>query len=89
MRNGDLARARWSMPLFAVALVFVATVAAAQTFPPLTGSIVDQADILSPAAKAAIEPKLAELEPGDTADGLTERADSAMLGVKAAHRARP
>lgn len=31
----------------------------------------------------------AELEPGDTADGLTERADAAMLGVKAAHRARP
>ena len=62
MRNGDLARARWSMPLFAVALVFVATVAAALTFPPLTGRIVDQADILSPAAKAALEPKLAELE---------------------------
>ena len=49
-------------PLFAVALVFVATVAAALTFPPLTGRIVDQADILSPAAKAGIEPKLAELE---------------------------
>lgn len=32
---------------------------------------------------------LAELEPGDTADGLTERADAAMLGVKATHRARP
>ena len=62
MRNGDLARARWSMPLFAVALVFVATVAAALTFPPLTGRIVDQADILSPAAKAALEPKLADLE---------------------------
>ena len=62
MRNGDLARARWGMLLFAVALVFVATVAAALTFPPLTGRIVDQADILSPAAKAAIEPKLADLE---------------------------
>ena len=32
---------------------------------------------------------LAELEPGDTADGLTERADAAMLSVKTAHRARP
>ena len=31
----------------------------------------------------------AELEPSDTADGLTERADGAMLGVKAARRARP
>jgi diguanylate cyclase (GGDEF)-like protein len=31
----------------------------------------------------------AELEPGDTADDLTERADAAMLGVKAAHRANP
>ncbi len=62
MRNGVPARARWSMPLFAVALVFVASVAAALTFPPLTGRIVDQASILSPVAKAAIEPKLAELE---------------------------
>jgi uncharacterized protein len=62
MRNGDLARARWSIPLFAIALVLVATVAAALTFPPLTGRIVDQADILSPAAKAALELKLADLE---------------------------
>ena len=31
----------------------------------------------------------AALEPGDTADGLTERADAAMLGARAAHRARP
>lgn len=30
----------------------------------------------------------AELEPGDTADALTERADAAMLTVKAAHRSR-
>ena len=37
-------------------------VAAALTFPPLTGRIVDQANILSPAAKAALEPKLADLE---------------------------
>ena len=62
MRNGDLARARSGVPLLAVALVFVATVAAALTFPPLTGRIVDQAGILSPAAKAALEPKLADLE---------------------------
>lgn len=61
MRTGGLVRARWSIPLFAVALVF-ATVAAALTFPPLNGRIVDQAGILSPAAEAAIEPKLAGLE---------------------------
>lgn len=27
----------------------------------------------------------AELEPGDTADGMTARADTAMRAVKAAH----
>ncbi len=60
--NGDRARARPGLPLLAAALVFVATIVAAQTFPPLTGRIVDQAGILSPAAEAALEPKLAELE---------------------------
>ena len=62
MPIGDRARARWGTLLFAVALVFIATVAAALTFPPLTGRIVDEAGILSPSAKAAIEPKLADLE---------------------------
>lgn len=62
MRNGDPARARWSLPLLAVALVLVAVLAAAQTFPTLTGRVVDQAGILSPEAKAALEPKLADLE---------------------------
>jgi uncharacterized protein len=62
MGNGDLARARWSVPLLAVAFAFVANVAAALTFPPLTGRIVDQAGIISPAAEAALEPKLADLE---------------------------
>jgi uncharacterized protein len=62
MRRSDLAGARWGIPLVAVALVLVASVAAALTFPPLTGRVVDQADILSPAAKAALDPKLAELE---------------------------
>lgn len=46
----------------AVALLFVAAIAAAQSFPPLTGRVVDQAAILSPAAKAELEPKLADLE---------------------------
>lgn len=50
------------MPLLAIALVFAATVAAALTFPALSGRVVDQADILSPATKAALEAKLAELE---------------------------
>jgi diguanylate cyclase (GGDEF)-like protein len=40
------------------------------------------------AAGVGISVGFAQLEPGDTADGLTERADAAMLGVKAAHRAR-
>jgi len=40
-------------------------------------------------AGVGISVGLAELEPGDTADGLTARADAAMLLVKAAHRSRP
>ena len=40
-------------------------------------------------AGVGISVGLAELEPGDTADRLTERADAAMLGVKAAHHATP
>jgi diguanylate cyclase (GGDEF)-like protein len=36
-------------------------------------------------ARVGISVGFAELEAGDTADGLTERADAAMLGVKAAH----
>ena len=40
-------------------------------------------------AGVGISVGLAELEPGDTADRLTERADAAMLTVKATHRSRP
>ena len=40
-------------------------------------------------AGVGISVGFAELQPGDTADGLAERADAAMLGVKAAHHARP
>jgi diguanylate cyclase (GGDEF)-like protein len=47
-------------------------------------------DVIGVAIKAdagvGISVGYAELEPGDTADGLIERADAAMLGVKAAHR---
>ncbi|HUG28983.1 MAG TPA: diguanylate cyclase [Candidatus Limnocylindria bacterium] len=38
-------------------------------------------------AGVGISVGLAELEPGDTADGLTQRADEAMLAVRAARRA--
>lgn len=38
-------------------------------------------------ARVVISVGLAALEPGDTGDGLTERADGAMLEVKAAHHA--
>ena len=37
-------------------------------------------------AGVGISVGFAELEPGDTADGLTERADAAMLAVRAARR---
>lgn len=40
-------------------------------------------------AGVGISVGLAELEPGDTADGLTERADAAMIRVRAARRATP
>jgi uncharacterized protein len=62
MRTGHPAGARWRMPLLVVALVLAATLAAAQSFPPLTDRVVDQAGILSPGATAALEPKLADLE---------------------------
>lgn len=62
MRSRDPAHARWAAPLVALALVLVAAVALAQNFPPLGGRVVDEAGILSPAAKAALEPKLADLE---------------------------
>jgi diguanylate cyclase (GGDEF)-like protein len=40
-------------------------------------------------AGVGISVGFAELEAGDTADGLTERADAAMLTVKAARHSRP
>ena len=47
----------------AVALLVCAGVAAlAVTFPPLTGRIVDVANVIPPATRSAIEPKLADLE---------------------------
>jgi hypothetical protein len=40
-------------------------------------------------AGVGISVGLAELEPGNTADELTQRAYAAMLLVKAAHRSMP
>ncbi|CCJ08833.1 YgcG family protein [Methylocystis sp. SC2] len=50
--------ARWLAPL----LVFIASLAFAANYPPLTGRVVDQADIIAPSTKSAIEAKLRELE---------------------------
>jgi uncharacterized protein len=49
-------------PLFVVVLIAFASAASALTFPQLTGRVVDDAGILDPAAKAAIERKLADFE---------------------------
>ncbi len=62
MRSRSVVRVRWHPGLIAAALLFVATMVVALSFPPLTGRIVDQANIISPAAEAALEPKLAALE---------------------------
>jgi uncharacterized protein len=51
--------ARWLAPLF----FLVASLAfAAVNYPPLTGRVVDQADIIPPSTKSAIESKLRDLE---------------------------
>ncbi|MGJ0426349.1 TPM domain-containing protein [Methylocystis sp.] len=50
---------RWLAPLF----FLVASLAfAAANYPPLTGRVVDQADIIAPSTKSAIETKLRDLE---------------------------
>ena len=43
-------------------LLWAVTAALAVTFPPLTGRIVDQANIIPNETRNAIEPKLADLE---------------------------
>jgi uncharacterized protein len=52
------------LPLAAVAaaLLWLAVAAVAQTFPAMTGRIVDQANVISASARQTIEPKLADLE---------------------------
>ncbi len=62
MRRGPPVPALRGLSLLVVALAFAATLAVAQTFPALTGRVVDEAGLLSPEAKAALEPKLADLE---------------------------
>ena len=46
----------------AAALLWLAVAAVAQTFPALTGRIVDQANVISADARRIIEPKLVDLE---------------------------
>ena len=46
----------------AAALLWFAVAAVAQTFPALTGRIVDQANVISADARRTIEPKLVDLE---------------------------
>jgi uncharacterized protein len=50
------------LPLAFVALLCAGLAALAAGFPALTGRIVDQANIISPATRSALEPKLADLE---------------------------
>jgi uncharacterized protein len=53
---------RLPLAVAATALLWLAAAAVAQTFPALTGRIVDQANVISADARRAIEPKLADLE---------------------------
>lgn len=61
-RRPSAPRALW-MALLALACLFAAPAALhAQSFPALTGRVVDAADLLTPAQESAIDAKLAELE---------------------------
>ena len=55
-------RASAAARLFFLLLLLVASPAAAQTFPQLTGRVVDGANLLSPADEAELTGKLAALE---------------------------
>src|SRR5262245_62509923 len=59
-RGREIARAAAAVAL--VALLCAAVTALALTFPPLTGRIVDQANIIPADTRAALESKLADLE---------------------------
>src|SRR5690349_6310753 len=58
-RNWGLALWLWAL---CVALSLFAFPALAQTFPPLTGRVVDNANLLSPAEEASLSAKLEALE---------------------------
>ncbi|HRD29754.1 MAG TPA: TPM domain-containing protein, partial [Caulobacter sp.] len=51
-----------SLMALTILLVALPALAAAPTFPPLTGRVVDDANVLSPATEAALTEKLAGLE---------------------------
>jgi uncharacterized protein len=53
---------RWFLPALLAVLAFAVSPAMAQTFPKLTGRVVDDAHLLSPEQAAAIDAKLAGLE---------------------------
>lgn len=57
-RVGGIAR----LPVAFLALLYGCLVAVAANFPALTGRIVDQANVIPPETRSALEPKLAELE---------------------------
>jgi uncharacterized protein len=62
-RTGWRVRQHGIASLVAALLVLLpAALAFAATFPALTGRVVDQANILTPEARSALEPKLADLE---------------------------
>ena len=53
---------RWILPALLALLALIASPAAAQTFPKLTGRVVDEAHLLSPEQAGALDAKLAALE---------------------------
>ena len=53
---------RATIPVAAVVLGFAALVAFALDYPPLTGRVVDQANVISTQSRGALETKLKELE---------------------------
>ena len=55
-------RALWTRAILGLLMSLVAGAACALTFPALTGRVVDDAGILDPATKAALERKLADFE---------------------------
>jgi uncharacterized protein len=61
-----LARASWVVAAFAVLLVMAGAALAAINFPALTGRVVDQAELLSPAQEAELTRKLEALQRAST-----------------------